>query len=207
MHVNSPGGVTMSTLTPEPSRSTAASAGGSPPMHESNLEGLNRIHQGKVRDIYEIPGDPRHMLIVTTDRLSAFDVVLPDPIPGKGRVLTSISNFWFARTGHIVPNHLAAAEHADLARDRTGRGRPRPTGRPGDGRAQAQGAARRGGRARLPDRVRLEGLPAHRRRSAASGCPPACAGGPGCPSRSSRPRPRRRKASTTRTSASTRSRR
>jgi phosphoribosylaminoimidazole-succinocarboxamide synthase len=47
------------------------------------------------------------MLIVTTDRLSAFDVVLPDPIPGKGRVLTSISNFWFARTGHIVPNHLA----------------------------------------------------------------------------------------------------
>ena len=114
MHVNSPGGVTMSTLRPEPSVSTAASAGGSPPMHESRLEGLNRIHQGKVRDIYEIPGDPRHMLIVTTDRLSAFDVVLPDPIPGKGRVLTSISNFWFARTGHIVPNHLAAAAHADL---------------------------------------------------------------------------------------------
>jgi phosphoribosylaminoimidazole-succinocarboxamide synthase len=85
-------------------------------MHESNLEGLKRIHQGKVRDIYEIPGDPRHMLIVTTDRLSAFDVVMPDPIPGKGRVLTSISNFWFARTAHIVPNHLAAPEHADLAR-------------------------------------------------------------------------------------------
>jgi len=85
-------------------------------MHESNLEGLKRIHQGKVRDIYEIPGDPRHMLIVTTDRLSAFDVVMPDPIPGKGRVLTSISNFWFARTGHIVPNHLAASEHADLGK-------------------------------------------------------------------------------------------
>jgi phosphoribosylaminoimidazole-succinocarboxamide synthase len=74
-------------------------------MHESSLRGLKRLHQGKVRDIYAI--DDRHMLIVTTDRLSAFDVVLPDPIPGKGRVLTTISNFWFARTRHIVPNHLA----------------------------------------------------------------------------------------------------
>ena len=95
----------------------------SPPMHESRLKGLERIHQGKVRDIYAI--DDRHMLIVTTDRLSAFDVVLPDPIPGKGRVLTSISNYWFARTGHIVPNHLSdypleeavpdAAERATIA--------------------------------------------------------------------------------------------
>ena len=95
----------------------------SPPMHESHLKGLERIHQGKVRDIYAI--DDRHMLIVTTDRLSAFDVVLPDPIPGKGRVLTSISNYWFARTGHIVPNHLSdyplekavpdAAERATIA--------------------------------------------------------------------------------------------
>jgi phosphoribosylaminoimidazole-succinocarboxamide synthase len=74
-------------------------------MHESNLRGLTRLHQGKVRDIYAI--DDRHMLIVTTDRLSAFDVVLPDPIPGKGRVLTTISNFWFDRTRHIVPNHLS----------------------------------------------------------------------------------------------------
>jgi phosphoribosylaminoimidazole-succinocarboxamide synthase len=77
----------------------------SPPMHESRLKGLERIHQGKVRDIYAV--DERHMLIVTTDRLSAFDVVLPDPIPGKGHVLTSISNFWFGKTRHIVPNHLA----------------------------------------------------------------------------------------------------
>jgi len=73
-------------------------------MHESHLAGLARLHQGKVRDIYAV--DDRHMLIVTTDRLSAFDVVLPDPIPGKGRVLTSISNFWFGKTRHIVPNHL-----------------------------------------------------------------------------------------------------
>jgi len=72
-------------------------------MHESHLSGLRRLHQGKVRDIYEI--DSRHMLIVTTDRLSAFDVVLPDPIPGKGQVLTRISNFWFERTRHLVPNH------------------------------------------------------------------------------------------------------
>ena len=76
----------------------------SPPMLESNLPGLTRIHQGKVRDIYEVDAD--HMLIVTTDRLSAFDVVMPDPIPGKGAILTRISRFWFERTQHIVPNHL-----------------------------------------------------------------------------------------------------
>lgn len=73
-------------------------------MLESRVSGLQRIHQGKVRDIYAI--DERQMLIVTTDRLSAFDVVLPDPIPGKGAVLTKISRFWFDRTGHIVPNHI-----------------------------------------------------------------------------------------------------
>lgn len=78
----------------------------SPPMLQSQLRGLQRIHQGKVRDIYAIDAD--HMLIVATDRLSAFDVVLPDPIPGKGRVLTQISHFWFERTGHIIPNHLTA---------------------------------------------------------------------------------------------------
>jgi len=77
----------------------------SPPMHESHVNGLTRLHQGKVRDIYAV--DERHLLIVATDRLSAFDVVLPDPIPDKGRVLTQISNYWFGRTRHIVPNHLA----------------------------------------------------------------------------------------------------
>ena len=75
-------------------------------MLQSQLRGLQRIHQGKVRDIYAI--DAEHMLIVTTDRLSAFDVVLPNPIPGKGRVLTQISRFWFERTSHIIPNHLTA---------------------------------------------------------------------------------------------------
>ena len=74
-------------------------------LFESSLPSLKLLARGKVRDIYEI--DNQHMLIVTTDRISAFDVVLPEPIPGKGRVLTSVSNFWFARTQHIIPNHLA----------------------------------------------------------------------------------------------------
>jgi phosphoribosylaminoimidazole-succinocarboxamide synthase len=77
----------------------------SPPMLEANLRSLTRVHQGKVRDIYTVDAD--HMLIVTTDRLSAFDVVLPDPIPSKGAILTEISRFWFERTRHIVPNHLS----------------------------------------------------------------------------------------------------
>jgi phosphoribosylaminoimidazole-succinocarboxamide synthase len=74
-------------------------------LYESNLKRLALRHRGKVRDIYDI--DERHILIVATDRLSAFDVVLPDPIPGKGVVLTAMSSFWFGRTRHIVPNHLA----------------------------------------------------------------------------------------------------
>ena len=73
-------------------------------LFESKLRSLALLHRGKVRDNYAI-GDDR-LLIVASDRLSAFDVVLPDPIPGKGRVLTAISNFWFERTRHIVANHL-----------------------------------------------------------------------------------------------------
>ncbi|HEY6123069.1 MAG TPA: phosphoribosylaminoimidazolesuccinocarboxamide synthase [Steroidobacteraceae bacterium] len=87
----------------------------SPPVHTTSLRGLKKIHTGKVRDIYEI--DAHSMLIVTTDRLSAFDVVLPDPIPDKGRVLNSISNFWFERTGHIVPNHLTGRNIAEVVSD------------------------------------------------------------------------------------------
>jgi phosphoribosylaminoimidazole-succinocarboxamide synthase len=74
------------------------------PVHTTHLRGLEKIHTGKVRDIYAV--DAGTMLIVTTDRLSAFDVVMPDPIPGKGRVLNEISLFWFARTAHLVANHL-----------------------------------------------------------------------------------------------------
>ena len=76
-----------------------------PTVHTTALRHLKLLHRGKVRDIYEL--DAAHMLIVTTDRLSAFDVVLPDPIPHKGRVLTEISEFWFARTRAIVPNQLS----------------------------------------------------------------------------------------------------
>ena len=75
------------------------------PVFETALTGLKLLHRGKVRDIYELDAD--FMLIVTTDRLSAFDVVLPDPIPEKGRVLTEISNFWFEKTSHLVANQLA----------------------------------------------------------------------------------------------------
>ena len=74
-------------------------------LYQSTLSSLKLRARGKVRDIYDI--DDKHMLIVTTDRLSAFDVILPDPIPGKGRVLTRISNFWFNKLKHIMPNHLA----------------------------------------------------------------------------------------------------
>ena len=74
-------------------------------LYESRLNSLPLLARGKVRDIYAVGDD--HLLIVTTDRLSAFDVVLPDPIPGKGAVLTAVANFWFERTRHLVPNHLA----------------------------------------------------------------------------------------------------
>ena len=73
-------------------------------LHQSNLTSLPLLHRGKVRDLYEV--DAQHLLIVQTDRLSAFDVILPDPIPGKGEVLTRVSNFWFDKLRHVIPNHL-----------------------------------------------------------------------------------------------------
>jgi phosphoribosylaminoimidazole-succinocarboxamide synthase len=92
-------------------------------LYESDLKSLPLVYRGKVRDVYGI-GDDK-LLIVTTDRLSAFDVILPEPIPGKGAVLTAVSNFWFARMRNIIPNHLAdltleqvlpdAAERAQVA--------------------------------------------------------------------------------------------
>jgi phosphoribosylaminoimidazole-succinocarboxamide synthase len=71
---------------------------------QSDIQSLAFLHRGKVRDIYAVGDD--NLLIVQTDRLSAFDVVLPDPIPGKGEVLTTVSNFWFNKLAHIIPNHL-----------------------------------------------------------------------------------------------------
>ncbi|MGZ0078051.1 phosphoribosylaminoimidazolesuccinocarboxamide synthase [Methylomonas sp. EFPC1] len=73
-------------------------------LYESSLPHLKLLGRGKVRDMYEI--DDKHLLIVTSDRMSAFDVIMPDPIPGKGRVLTRVSNFWFEKMRDIIPNHL-----------------------------------------------------------------------------------------------------
>jgi phosphoribosylaminoimidazole-succinocarboxamide synthase len=83
---------------------------------ESSIPGLPRIGRGKVRDIYSVNDD--HLLIVTTDRLSAYDVVLPDAIPGKGRVLTELSNFWFRMMEDLVPNHLTGMKLTDIIDDR-----------------------------------------------------------------------------------------
>jgi phosphoribosylaminoimidazole-succinocarboxamide synthase len=77
-------------------------------VYETHLKKLPLVQKGKVRDIYGIGTD--HLLIITTDRLSAFDVILPDPVPNKGCILTEISNFWFERTKHLISNHLVKAD-------------------------------------------------------------------------------------------------
>ena len=108
---SNPATATATPTSPQTSTTTAAAA----TVHRTALRHLRLLHTGKVRDIYEL--DAQAMLIVTTDRLSAFDVVLPDPIPHKGRVLTEISSFWFARTGHIVPNQLTGRSLDELPLD------------------------------------------------------------------------------------------
>ncbi|NCF27657.1 MAG: phosphoribosylaminoimidazolesuccinocarboxamide synthase [Gammaproteobacteria bacterium] len=85
------------------------------PVFHSDLQSLELINRGKVRDIYAV--DDGHMLIVATDRLSAFDVVLPNPIPGKGAVLTELSNFWFERTAKLVANHCSTLRLEDVLSD------------------------------------------------------------------------------------------
>jgi phosphoribosylaminoimidazole-succinocarboxamide synthase len=77
-------------------------------IQETSLRSLPLLHRGKVRDLYAI--DDEHLLVIQTDRLSAFDVILPTPIPGKGKVLTAVSNFWFAKLGHVIPNHLTGID-------------------------------------------------------------------------------------------------
>ena len=89
-------------------------------LFESHIRSLPLIQRGKVRDIYAVGEE--HMLIVTTDRLSAFDVILPDPIPGKGEVLTAVSNFWFDRMAGRVPNHLAGIPLEEVLPDAVERG-------------------------------------------------------------------------------------
>ena len=99
------------------------------PVLETTLLGLEFVGRGKVRDIYRVPGDTNHLVIVTTDRISAFDVVMPNGIPGKGEVLTALSTFWFAQLKDVVPNHLVTSDiekmpepvrrHRDVLRGRT----------------------------------------------------------------------------------------
>ena len=92
------------------------------PLFETSLRSLPLLHRGKVRDLYGV--DENKLLIIQTDRLSAFDVILPTPVPGKGKLLTSLSSFWFEKLVHIVPNHLTgiqpesvvdASEHDQVA--------------------------------------------------------------------------------------------
>jgi phosphoribosylaminoimidazole-succinocarboxamide synthase len=96
---------------------------------KTDLAGLELVGRGKVRDIWRIPGDRERLVLVATDRISAFDVVLPNGIPDKGRVLTAVSEFWFAKLADVVPNHMITADvdampepvkrHADVLRGRT----------------------------------------------------------------------------------------
>ena len=92
-------------------------------MMHAEIKSLKLLHSGKVRDMYEI--DEHHLLIVTTDRLSAFDVIMPTPIPGKGTVLNAVSDFWFDKLAHIVPNHSAAMTLEEAIPDATERERVR----------------------------------------------------------------------------------
>ncbi|HEY8118790.1 MAG TPA: phosphoribosylaminoimidazolesuccinocarboxamide synthase [Methylophilaceae bacterium] len=87
----------------------------SSPLLKSSIKSLKLINQGKVRDIYDL--GPESMLLIATDRLSAFDVVLPTPIANKGAVLTQIANFWFAKLGHIIPNHLTGIDPQTVVSD------------------------------------------------------------------------------------------
>jgi phosphoribosylaminoimidazole-succinocarboxamide synthase len=84
----------------------------SAPLLESNLQSLPLVHRGKVRDLYAVGED--RLLVIQTDRLSAFDVILPTPIPGKGEVLTALSLFWFERLRHVLPNHLTGIDPATV---------------------------------------------------------------------------------------------
>tara|TARA_Y100001936_G_scaffold254024_1_gene323645 strand:+ start:10730 stop:11620 length:891 start_codon:yes stop_codon:yes gene_type:complete len=81
-------------------------------LFKSNLTSLNFLHRGKVRDIYTVDADK--LLIIQTDRISAFDFILPTPIPGKGKILTAMSNFWFKKLEHIIPNHLTNIQPESL---------------------------------------------------------------------------------------------
>ena len=89
----------------------------------ANITSLPLLHSGKVRDMYEI--DDNHLLIVTTDRLSAFDVILPTPVPQKGEILNHVSDFWFKKLAHIIPNQMSDLSLGDAIPDADERERVR----------------------------------------------------------------------------------
>lgn len=121
----------------------------------TQLTSLKKIYSGKVRDLYEI--DDKRMLMIATDRLSAFDVILDEPIPEKGKILTAISNFWFDKLKDVVPNHLTGDRAEDLVS-----AADLPQVRPWRG-GQAADAGTGGSHcARLSGRFGLEGIPAVR---------------------------------------------
>ena len=126
------------------------------PLFESHLRSLPLIARGKVRDNYAVGSD--RILMVASDRLSAFDVVMGEPIPGKGRVLTQMALFWFARLGHIVPE----PPHRRRPGKRRRRRRARAGARPLDAGQALDAVADRGRRSRLSRRQRLEGVPGER---------------------------------------------
>ena len=81
-------------------------------LHTSNIKSLKKIYQGKVRDVYEVDHD--HLLIISTDRVSVFDIILPTPIPEKGIILNNVSNFWFKKFNNIINNHLSEFDVSKL---------------------------------------------------------------------------------------------
>ncbi len=88
-------------------------------LHTSHIKSLPLLHSGKVRDIYDI--DDSHMLIVTTDRISAFDVIMPTPVPGKGIILNQVTQFWMDKLSHIIPNQMCDMKLEDVLTDRAER--------------------------------------------------------------------------------------
>ena len=130
-----------------------------PPLLETSLAGLTLHRRGKVRDVYEVGDD---LLIVTTDRISAFDYVLGSGIPDKGKVLTQLSAFWFERMGDLVPHHLLSIDVARFPEPL--RSHARAARGPVDARAPDRAGAGRVRRARLPVRLGLEGISADRQR-------------------------------------------
>ena len=197
----SPGATRRASWRRRSSDGRARRRGRAAPLCESTIRSLPLVARGKVRDNYAVGGD--RMLMVASDRLSAFDVVMGEPIPGKGEVLTQMALFWFERLTHVVPNHLTGDDPESVVARR----RARAGARPGDAGQAPEAAADRGGGARLPGRQRLEGIPGERPRSAACRCRRACSNASKLPTPIFTPATKAEAGDTTRTSTSSAPRR